>query len=393
MNNFDFCSPTRILFGKNTQKEIGKLIKPYAKKILLHYGNSSIKQNGLYEEVINSIKTHEIDFVELGGVVPNPRLDLVHEGIKLCQKENIELILAVGGGSVIDSAKAIAMGFYYEGNIWNVYETKEEVKKALPVACILTIPAAGSEVSCHTVITNEEKKSKYGYGSQILKPILSIINPEIFFTIPKKQIANGVSDMISHVFERYFTNTEHTDLTDGLCESVVKTIMKNALIVIDDPNNYEAWCEIGFSAMIAHNDLLGMGREEDWACHAMEHELSAKYDIAHGAGLAILTPNWMEYTCSEKPNIFAQFSINMMGVNENRNQNAVIREGIKRLREFYIKMNLPKTLNDVEIDQTNLEIMAKKAVNFESKKNQTIGFFKKLHWENIYEIYKKSLNE
>ena len=203
--------------------------------MLLHYGGGSIKRSGLYDTVTASLKENGVEFVELGGVVPNPRLSLVHEGIALCRKENVDLILAVGGGSAIDSAKAIAMGVYYESDVWEIYEEGKAIEKALPVATILTIPAAGSEASGDTVITNEEKQLKYGYGSPRLRPLLSIVNPEFFFTLPKNQIANGVADMMSHVFERYFTNTTHTDLTDGLCETVLQTIMKNAPLVLQNP--------------------------------------------------------------------------------------------------------------------------------------------------------------
>lgn len=238
----------------------------------------------------------------------------MHEGIALCKKENVDLILAVGGGSTIDSAKAIAMGVYYDGDIWEVYEQGKPVEKALPVATVLTIPAAGSESSGDSVITNEEKQLKFGYGSPLIRPLLSVMDPELFFTLPKNQLANGVADMMSHVFERYFTNTTHTDLTDGLCEVTLKTLMKNAPIALDDPQNYDAWAELGFSGTVAHNGLVGMGREQDWACHGMEHELSAIYDVAHGAGLAVLTPGWMQYVYKDNINMFVQFAVNVMGV-------------------------------------------------------------------------------
>ncbi|MCL2486624.1 MAG: iron-containing alcohol dehydrogenase, partial [Oscillospiraceae bacterium] len=240
MLNFDFYAPTRIIFGKDTEKQIGELLKPHAKKILLHYGGGSIKKSGLYGRVTDSLRANGLDFVELGGVKPNPRLSLVHEGIALCKKENVDLILAVGGGSAIDSSKAIAMGVYYSGDIWEVYESGAPVEKALTVATVLTIPAAGSESSGDTVITNEEKQLKYGYGSPHLRPLLSIMNPELFFTLPKNQLANGVADMMSHVFERYFTNTTHTDLTDGLCEATLRTLMKNALLANKNMNDYDA---------------------------------------------------------------------------------------------------------------------------------------------------------
>lgn len=388
MLNFDMHIPTRIIFGRDTQKEIGSLIKPYTKKALLHYGGNSIKKSGLYDQVVASLKENNIEFVELGGVVPNPRLSLAEEGAELCKKAGVDLILAVGGGSVIDSAKAIALGACND-DIWKFYEEGGEIKAALPVATILTIPAAGSESSPHTVITNEEKQIKKGYGSNLLKPILSIVNPELFFTLPKNQIANGVADMMSHIFERYFTNTTHTDLTDGLCETTLKTIMKNALIVSQNPKNYDAWCQVGFGGTIAHNDILGLGRAQDWACHDMEHELSAIYDIAHGAGLAVLTPAWMQYVYKTNINMFVQFAVNVMGVEGSyRDPDAIVMEGIARLREFYKKMDLPATLTEMGIEEERYELMARKATGEAYGKEHSIGGLKKLNWQDVLEIYK-----
>ncbi|ACL77626.1 iron-containing alcohol dehydrogenase [Ruminiclostridium cellulolyticum] len=388
MLNFDMHIPTRIIFGRDAQKEIGSLIKPYTKKALLHYGGNSIKNSGLYDQVVASLKENNIEFVELGGVVPNPRLALAEEGAALCKKEGVDLILAVGGGSVIDSAKAIALGACND-EIWKFYEEGGEIKSALPVATILTIPAAGSESSPHSVITNEEKQIKKGYGSNLLKPILSIVNPELFFTLPKNQISNGVADMMSHIFERYFTNTKNTDLTDGLCETTLKTIMKNALIVSKNPQNYDAWCQVGFGGTMAHNDILGLGREQDWACHDMEHELSAIYDIAHGAGLAILTPAWMQYVYKTNINMFVQFAVNVMGVESSyRDLDAIVMEGIARLREFYKKMGLPSTLTEVGIEESKFELMARKATGEAYGKEHSIGGLKKLYWQDVLEIYK-----
>jgi len=389
MLNFDFYSPARILFGKDEEKRIGKLLKPHAKKVLLHYGGGSIKKSGLYDTVVASLKANGLEFAELGGVKPNPRLSLVHEGIELCKKENIDLILAVGGGSVIDSAKAIAMGVYYDGDIWEVYEQGKGITKALPIATILTIPAAGSESSGDTVITNEEKALKYGYGSPHLRPLLSIMNPELFFTLPQNQLACGVADMMSHVFERYFTNTTHTDLTDGLCEVTLKTLMKNALLANENIENYNAWAELGFAGTVAHNGLVGMGRQQDWACHEMEHELSAIYDVTHGAGLAVLTPAWMQYVYKDNINMFVQFAVNVMGVDASyREPDAIVCEGINRLREFFAKMGLPNTLSEIGIGEDRLEEMAKKASRIAFGEEYPLGGLKKLYWQDILEIYK-----
>ncbi|HML46593.1 MAG TPA: iron-containing alcohol dehydrogenase, partial [Clostridia bacterium] len=289
----------------------------------------------------------------------------------------------------IDSAKAIAMGVYYDGDVWEIYEESKSIEKALPVATILTIPAAGSEASGDTVITNEDKQLKYGYGSPRVRPLLSIVNPELFYTLPANQIANGVADMMSHVFERYFTNTTHTDLTDGLCEAVLKTILKNAPLVLADPKNYDAWCEVGFSGTVAHNGLVGMGREQDWACHMMEHELSAIYDVAHGAGLVVLTPAWMRYVYRDNVNMFVQFAVNVMGVEGSfRDPDALVEEGIARLSAFFRRMGLPGTLAELGIDAGNLELMAKKATGAAFGQEHPLGGLKKLYWQDVLSIYR-----
>ena len=389
MLNFDFYAPARILFGKGEENRIGELLQPRAKKVLIHYGGGSVKRSGLLERVLNSLHQSGIETVELGGVLPNPRLSLVHDGIALCRKEQVDLILAIGGGSAIDSAKAIAVGVYYEGDVWELYETFKQVPRALPVATILTIPAAGSESSEHTVITNEEQGLKRGYGNPILRPVLSIMNPELFFTLPKAQLGYGVADMMSHVFERYFTNTTHTDLTDGLCEVTLKTLMKNAPIALNDMQNYEAWSELGFAGTVAHNGLVGMGREQDWACHDMEHMLSAVYDIPHGAGLAVLTPAWMQYVYKDNINMFVQFAVNVMGVQGSfRDPDAIVQEGIDRLKTFFRRMGLPSTLKDFGIGDEHLEEMAKKATGAAFGSERPLGGLKKLYWQDVLAIYR-----
>ena len=392
MLNFDYQNRTRIIFGKNEHKNIGKLIKPYANKVLFHFGGQSIKKSGVYEDVINSLLENKIDFVELGGVKPNPRLSLVNEGIELCRKEKVDFILAVGGGSVIDSAKAIAIGVPYSGDVWDFYCKDIEIKEAIPVSTILTIPAAGSESSTGTVITNEEKQLKLSCGCELLRPLLSIINPELYFTLPKNQIANGISDMMSHIMERYFTNTSNTDLIDGLCESTLKTIMRNGSIIINDNKNYDAWAEIALSGNIAHNGLLGLGREQDWASHKIEHELSAIYDVAHGAGLSVITPAWMKYVYKENMPMFEQFAINVMGVESGaKSQEEIINEGIEKLKSFYKKLELPTSLKELNIDDSNLDLMAKKSTNFNDGKEVLIGGLKKLNWEDVLAIYNLAL--
>lgn len=389
MNNFDYQNRTRIIFGKDKEKEIGSLVKPYADKVLLHYGGGSIKKCGLYNEVIKSLKSADIEILELAGVKPNPRLDLVHQGIKLCRENNIKFILAVGGGSVIDSAKAIAMGVPYDGDVWEFFLSGKEPENVLDVATILTLPATGSESSDSSVITNEETQLKLGYGSDKIRPLFSIMNPELFFTLPQNQVANGVCDMMSHIMERYFTNTTHTDVTDGLCESTLKAIMRNALILNKDNKDYDAWAEVSFAGTIAHNGLFGLGRRQDWACHRMEHELSAIYDVAHGAGLSVMTPAWMRYVYKANVNMFVQFAVNVMGVESSfRDLDAIVLDGINKLEEFFISMGLPVRLKELGIDETNFEVMAKKATWFEDGKEYPIGGLKKLAWQDIVEIYK-----
>ncbi|GHU88395.1 NADH-dependent alcohol dehydrogenase [Clostridia bacterium] len=383
MTNFEFYAPARIVFGKDTHKQIGGLLAPHAKKILLHFGGGSIKKSGVYDDVTASLKAAGISYAELGGVVPNPRLSLVHEGVKLCREEKVELILAVGGGSVIDSAKAIAMGVYYDGDVWDFYDKGLAVERALPVATVLTIPAAGSESSGDTVITNEALELKFGYGSSKLRPLISVMNPELFYSLPKYQTASGVADIMSHIFERYFTNTTHTDLTDGLCETTLRTIIKNAPIVLRDPENYDAWSEIGFGGTVAHNGLLGCGRDQDWGCHNMEHELSAIYDVTHGAGLAVLTPAWMRYVYKDNVNMFVQFAVNVMGVDGSyRDPDAIVNEGIDRLRAFFNSLGLPSTLSGLGIGEDKLELMARKCAG-----DGTVGGLKKLGWQDVLNIY------
>ena len=386
MLNFDYLNPTRIVFGKDTHQEIGSLLKPYSNRVLLHYGGGSIKKSGVYDLVIASLRANGIEFVELGGVQPNPRLSLVKEGIELCRKEGIGFILAVGGGSVIDSAKAIAMGVPYDGDVWDFFARKSVPEQVLPLATILTIPAAGSESSNSVVITDWENQLKRGYNTELIRPVLSIMNPELYFTLPDNQVAYGVCDMMSHIMERYITNTTHTDLTDGLCETTLKTIMRNALILRKDKTNYDAWAEVGFAGNIAHNGQLGLGRVGDWACHAMEHELSAIYDVPHGAGLAVVTPAWMRHVYKTNLPMFVQFATNVMGVEGSfRDPEAIALEGIERLKEFFVKMGLPVTMQELGIDDANLEVMAQKATR---GKEGSIGGLKKLNWEDVLAIYK-----
>ncbi|MCR5498224.1 MAG: iron-containing alcohol dehydrogenase [Paludibacteraceae bacterium] len=384
MDNFSFQCITKYCFGKDQRKTVGSRIKPFASKVLLVYGGGSIKRNGVYDDVTKSLKEEGISFVELSGIQANPTYEKVLEGIEIAKKEQVQLILAVGGGSVIDTSKAIAMG-YYEADVWSFYERGGEVSNALPVATVLTIPAAGSEVSPDTVISY--KGRKLGYSSQKIRPVVSVVDPVIFFTLPKNQIAYGVCDMMSHIFERYFTQTTHTELIDSLCEATLKTIMRNAYLLIKNPQDYEAWSEVSLAGSVAHNGFLGCGRIQDWGCHDMEHELSAQdCKVPHGAGLAVLTPNWMRHVYKENPKMFYQFAVNVMGIKADRDQEKTILRGIDKLRAFFTAIGLPSTLTELGLGANVLEEMAGKCVG-----NGHVGNFKPLFKEDVLEIYRKSL--
>ena len=391
MLNFTLSLPTKLIFGKDEHKNIGQYVKPYASKILLHYGGGSIKRSGVYDEITASLTEAGIAFAALGGVAPNPRVSLVREGIALCRKENVELVLAVGGGSAIDSAKAIAIGVPYDGDVWALYREKIITGKALPVATVVTIPAAGSEMSDSSVISNEAEQRKCGHRDHATRPVLSVVNPALFMTLPKAQLANGAADIMSHIFERYFTQTGHTDVSDELCEGVLRAVMKNALKLVADQNDYDAWCELGWASSLAHNDLLGRGREEDWACHHIEHELSAIYDVAHGAGLAVLTPNWMEIAYKANTPMFLQFARNVMGVTGGRDADEIVLEGINRLRRFFRELGLPGTLTELGIGPDRLEEMAKKTTGVAFGKEAGEGNFMRFDWRGVLEILEKSL--
>lgn len=387
MNNFTFHSPTKIIFGRDAHKNIGEEIKKYSSKILFHYGGGSIKKSGLYDAVCASLNAAGVEFVELGGVRPNPRLSLARKGVEICKKEGINFVLAVGGGSVIDSAKAIAAGALYDGDVWDFYAKGVKIERALGVATILTIPAAGSESSPNTVLTDDDTKLKVGAGSPLLRPVFSILNPEFCFTLPKNQIAAGASDMMAHIMERYFTQTKNTEVSDGLCESVYKTIVHNAPKVYAEPTNYNAWAEIMWAGTLAHNGLLGMGREEDWASHGMEHPLSAVYDVAHGAGLSIIFPAWAKYVYKENVGMFVQFAANMWGVSAGlRAAEDVALEGILRMENFFKSLDLPTRLSDINVTEKDIDMLAQKAQTFGSK-----GSFKKLSKEDMVNIYKLAL--
>ncbi len=385
MENFIIKNATKIIFGKGTENLLGEEVKKYTKKVLFVSGGGSIKASGLYDRAIKSLKENNIEYVELFGVKPNPRLSLVREGIRLCRENNIDFVLSVGGGSAADTAKGIAVGVPYEGDVWDFYIGKARPQKALPVGVVLTIPATGTEASTSSVITNEDGWYKKGLGSELIRPAFSILNPELTYTLPAYQTACGAADIMSHVMERYFTNVENVDFTDRLCEATLKTIINNTPKALDKPEDYGARAEIMWAATIAHNDLLSTGRIGDWASHRIEHELSGIYDIAHGAGLSIIFPAWMRYVYKHNLNRFVQFAVRVWDVDfAFENQEDIALEGIRRMEQFFKSIGLPVTLRDAGITEDRYEEMANKATNFDQ---YTQGNLVKLNKQDIINVF------
>ncbi len=383
MENFIFKNETKIIFGKGTENTVGKEILKYGKKVMFHYGGGSIKKSGLYEKIMKSLNESGLNVFELGGVKPNPVLGLVREGIKICRENDIDFILSAGGGSVIDSAKTIAMGVNYEGDIWDFFEGKAKLESAIPTGVILTIPAAGSESSVVTVITNEEGLIKRGFHSSMLLPKFAILNPELTFTLPVFQIACGAADILAHTFERYFTQSKNVDLTDRMCEGLMKSVIYNSKIAINDPGNYDAMAELMWAATIAHNGILGTGRIEDWASHKFGHELSALYGITHGASLAVMFPAWMKFVYKYNIERFAQFAVRVFNIDANFNdEERLALAGIKELENFFRDIGLPTTLKELNVPSDNFELMAGKAVV-----RGTIGNFIKINKEDAVKIF------
>lgn len=385
MENFTYKNATELVFGKGTQAQTGALIKQYGgKKVLLHYGGGSIKKSGLYDELVASLTENGIEFTELGGVKPNPRLSLVREGIALCKKEQVDFILAAGGGSVIDSAKAIAMGTLMQNDVWDLFLERKPLKACLPVGVVLTIPAAGSETSGSLVITNEDGWFKRSYSDPLIRPQFAVLNPELTYSLPFFQTACGISDMLAHIMERYFTTVKNVDVSDRMCEAVMRSIMINAQKLKANPDNYDARAEIMWAGTVAHCDILGLGRIGDWGSHDIEHELSAIYDIAHGAGLSIIFPAWMKYQYPVDITRFIQFAVRVMNVDMAfGDPESIILEAIRRLENFYTMLSLPVRLSELGIDGSQFEEMAQKAA--------PVGHFRELGAKDILEIYKLAL--
>lgn len=350
MQNFTYQNTTKIVFGKGTEEEVGEYTAKHGSKVLLHYGGGSIKKYGTYDKVVKSLEKAGIEYVELGGVEPNPKLSLVHKGIELAKEESVDFILAVGGGSVIDSAKAIAVGYFYDGDVWDFYYNNVEITEALPVGVVLTIPAAGSESSTSSVVTKMDGMYKRSIGTELIRPKFAIMNPEITFTLPDYQTACGAVDIMAHIMERYFTNTDNVEYTDRLSEASLKTIINNTPKVLEDNEDYAARAEIMWVGSNAHNGLLGTGREEDWSSHGMEHELSGIYDVAHGAGLAVVFPAWMEYVYQHDLERFAQFAHRVWDVDPDfKDLEWTAQQGIKKTKEFFSDIGMPVTLAELDI--------------------------------------------
>jgi len=385
MDNFDFRNPTKIVFGKGAENRVGAETAAYSKKVLLHFGGGSIKASGLYDRVVASLKAAGVEWTELGGVKPNPRLSLVHEGVKLCKDKGLGMILAIGGGSVIDSAKAIAMGAVMDGDVWDYYLGKGEPKAALPIGTVLTIPAAGSESSTGTVITKEEGLLKRAVNSELLYPRFSILNPELAFTLPPFQVACGAADIMAHLMERYFTNVKHVEFTDRLLEATMKTIALKAPQVLANQKDYDAWAEFMWAGTIAHNNLLNTGRIGDWGSHDIEHEISGIYDVAHGAGLAVVFPAWMKHVLKHDVDRFAQWAVRVWNVDMDYfDPEATAREGIRRLEDFFHRMGLGTRLSDLKVGSDRLDEMARKSTDGDVR---TIGNFVKLDSAAVRKIY------
>lgn len=383
MDNFEFHNPTRIIFGKGVESQVGDEVAKYSKKALIHYGGGSAIKSGLIDRVRISLKAAGVDFVELGGVQPNPRVALVREGIELCRKESISFILAVGGGSVIDSAKAIGVGVPASHDVWDFYEYIAEPQKMLDVGVVLTIPAAGSESSSSSVVSNEEKQLKRGLSNEIMRPRFAFMNPELTFTLPPYQTACGAADIMAHIMERYFTNTKNVEFTDRLCEAGLKTIINNVPQVLENPNDYDARAEVMWTGCVAHNDLFNTGREGDWGSHSIEHEISALFDVAHGAGLAVIFPAWMKYVYKHDVARFSQFAERVWGLEmDHFNPEKTALAGIYRTEAFFRSIGLPVRLSEMDVPVESIPEMAKKCTG-----TGTTGNFIKLNTAAVTEIF------
>ncbi|MCC3376160.1 iron-containing alcohol dehydrogenase [Cohnella sp. REN36] len=387
MNNFELYNPTKLVFGKDTVTRLGELVRPYGTRILLVYGGGSIKRSGLYDQVLAQLAGIGATVHELSGIEPNPRLSSVHRGVDICRRENIEFILPVGGGSVIDAAKAIAAGAKYDGDAWDFCTGKARIEDALPLGTVLTLAATGSEMNGNAVISNWEEKLKRGLGSKLVYPKFSILDPELTFTVPRDQTVNGIVDIMSHVFEQYFSKTTNTPLQERFAESVLQTVIENGEKAIENGSDYDARANLLLAGTYALNGTLLNGVVTDWATHGIEHEVSAIYDIPHGAGLAIIFPNWMKYVYQARVDRFVQFAVRVWNVDPaGKSDDEIARAGIQATRDYFTRIGAPATLGELDIGADQLDRMAEEAVRYGA-----IGSFKKLEKEDVKRILELSL--
>ncbi len=389
MQNFTHCIPTTVYFGKGQVKALSEELRKRAKRILIVTGRGSVKKYGIFDDVIKQVKKAGIEYVELSGIKGNPRLKSVYRGIEICKKECADFILAVGGGSVIDTAKTIAAGVKYSGDVWDFFIKDKGLfpADALPIGCVLTIAATGSEMNENAVITKEDTRRKLAFGSPLLRPVFSILDPEYTYTVNKYHTAAGVADIMAHVFEQYFSHTP-AYAQDRMAEALLKTCIHYGPIVCEKPRDYDARANIMWASSLALNDLIGEGKEQDWASHGIEHELSAVYDISHGVGLAIIAPNWMRHVLSKKTlKKFLEYGINVWDIEEDKNEMAIANEAIDKSRKFFNSLGLPSKLSEVNISDEKFEDMAKNAI----KHYGQVGSFKRLSEKDIIQILNMSL--
>ena len=392
MFDFRYFTPTKVVFGRNTELQVADLIKEFGgKKVLIHYGGGSVIRSGLMKRVTDTLDNAGIAYVMLGGAVPNPRLGLVYEGIELCKKENIDFLLAVGGGSAVDSAKAIGYGVANEGDVWDFYDYKRKVTGCLPLGVIITLAATGSEMSDSSVITKEEGLVKRGYSSDYGRPKFAIMNPELTMTLPDYQTACGCADIMMHTMERYFTNGGNMELTDAIAEGLLRTVKANALIMVKDPKNYDARAEVMWAGSLSHNGLTGCGNDGgDWMTHKLEHELGGLYDVAHGAGLTAVWGSWARYVYKECLPRFKRFALNVMNVENKGTDEEIALKGIEAMEDFYRCIKMPTNLKELGVDATDddLKLMAHKcAVGV----GGAMGSAKLLKEEDMLAIYRMSV--
>ena len=391
-NNFNYYTPTQIVFGKGAELQTGALVQAQnCKKVLLHYGSGSARKSGLLDRIEKSLTEEGIAYVQLGGVVPNPRLSLVYKGIELCRKESVDFILAVGGGSVIDSAKAIGYGVANEGDVWELYDRKKQASGCLPIGAVLTIAAAGSEMSDSSVITKEEGGIKRGYSSDYCRLKFAVMNPELTMSLPPYQTASGCTDILMHTMERYFTAGSHMELTDSIAEGLMRTVMKNAEILRDEPGNYDARAEVMWASSLSHNGLTGCGIvDKDFASHALQHEVGGMFDVAHGAGLAAIWGSWARYVYRDCLSRFVKFALDVMGVEAGNSDEETAFKGIEAMEAFYHRIGMPVSLKELGISPSDeqLQELAKKCSIASGGKK---GSAKVLREADMLAIYRNSL--